>query len=176
MGVIQVIRDLDDWPAPPAPPTDTADTAEPDARADDAPPRPPAGGAWACALITEVLPGFPAAGRLRPGDRIVALDNQPIPGPANATVFERRMRQYAAGENLSLTVLRDDRLQTVTIPLANGLALAAMYRGSNHQLHQTFQDSWRDTRGRLFAPLLTEVSANPAPTRATPRTIFDALR
>ena len=168
MGVIQVIRDLSDWPAI---------AAEADGQAGPA----PGGGvlpreARACALVSEVLPGFPAAGRLRPGDRIIALDGRPIPGPANATLFERQMRQYFAGDPLRLTVLRGDATQEVTVPLTNGLGLAAMYRGSNHRLHEAYEAPWLETRDRLFAPLLTDLAPPPPPARRGPRAILDAMR
>ncbi len=130
-----------------------------------------------CALVTRVLPGFPATGRLQPRDRIVAIEQRPIPGPAPAARFEAMMGQFAAGHELQLTVLRDGQAVEVRVPLANGRGLLNMYRSPTFALTDEFSDPWLALRDRLFADLLppSAHSATPPPRRG-PRAIFDALR
>lgn len=94
------------------------------------------------ALVTRVLPGFPASGRLRPLDRIVGLDGQPLDGPANAPRFEDLMRRYRANQTLTLTVQRDLQTLDIDIPLANGQALPAMYGLPEFDLTADFDRAW----------------------------------
>ena len=170
MGVVQTVQDLPPLAEVEAP-TDATDVDGGDG-AETQPQAP-----RACALVTRVLPGFPAAGRLRMHDRIIEVEGRPIPGPANAAVFEVVMRQFAAGHELRLTVLRGDETLAVRIPLTNGRGLGAMYRPPTFELHDAYRDPWLETRDRLFAGLLPVAPADPRqPPRRGPRSIFDSLR
>jgi hypothetical protein len=131
MGVVQTVKDRDD-----------------------------AGDARSYALVTRVLSGFPAAGRLRPLDRIVALDGEPIPGPADARAFEAMMRRYEAGHELSLTVERGGQTLTVSIPLINSRALAAFYQPPAFGLHAPYQEAWEAVRDQHFSALRSPEAAS----------------
>lgn len=102
------------------------------------------------ALVTRVLPGFPAAGRLRPLDRIVAVDGQPLTGPANAPRFEDLMRRYRANQTISLTVERGPETLDLQLTLANGEALAAMYAFPDFGLTGEFDRAWTTFRQTHF--------------------------
>jgi S1-C subfamily serine protease len=79
-------------------------------------------------LISSVLPGFDAMGKLRPGDIIVALDGQPVPDsrdPQGLDAFSQRVQLKPAGSTLEMSVLREGRPIQVCIKLANAAALEA---------------------------------------------------
>ena len=98
------------------------------------------------ALVTGVLPGFPACGRLRPQDRIVALDGQPLDGPSNPTTFQSMLAPLEAGHTIILTVVRDGETLRVPLILANRAALAGLYVPPNHSLHPRFAAEWAAER------------------------------
>ncbi|MEO0513722.1 MAG: PDZ domain-containing protein [Planctomycetota bacterium] len=128
IGVVQSIQ-----VAPPPPNADGRDDG-PNAR-------PPAR-ATTFALVTRVLDGFPAAGRLRPLDRVVAVDGQTLGGPGNNQRFEDLMRRYRANQSITLTVQRDGQTVDVVITLANGNALGAMYAFPDFGLTADFEPAW----------------------------------
>jgi hypothetical protein len=55
--------------------------------------------------VDEVLPGFDAAGKLKPGDRIVAIDGMPMQVPSTATLVDAV--QAGRGAPATLVVIRD---------------------------------------------------------------------
>ncbi|MCA8967050.1 MAG: PDZ domain-containing protein, partial [Planctomycetes bacterium] len=63
--------------------------------------------------VTSVEPGSPAAGLLRPWDRILRIDGQPLAGLDVATI-DRRLRGEA-GEQVALTVVRDVEVLDITL-------------------------------------------------------------
>ena len=115
------------------------------------------------AVVSRVLLGFPAAGRLRPMDRIVAIAGEPIPGPADARIFEAMMRRYRAGDRVDVTIERGDSQLEVTIPLVNGRALASFYKPPLFDLHEAAVEAWETTAAEHFAPLLPTAVGIPTP-------------
>jgi hypothetical protein len=113
-------------------------------------------GPRASALVTRVLPGFPAMGRLRTQDRILAVDDQTLDIPANAGQFTAMMRRYPAGHPLRLTIDRGGQIMDVVVPLANGEALANFYAAPEFRLHPPYREVWRQQRELLFRPLMVE--------------------
>ncbi|GAA2724412.1 S1C family serine protease [Cellulomonas aerilata] len=68
------------------------------------------------AQITSVEPGTPAAeAGLRPGDVIIAVDGDFVTGGESLTGF---IRQHASGDDVTLTVARDDESREVGATLA----------------------------------------------------------
>lgn len=67
------------------------------------------------ALIVTVARGGPAAGALRPGDVVTAVNGKAVTGGGGLT---RAIAQAAPGSSLSLRVLRDGRPADVTVRLA----------------------------------------------------------
>ena len=66
--------------------------------------------------VREVVAGSPAAAAgLLPGDRIVAVDGQPVDHPVR---LQNRLAILPAGETARLTVARGDRELTLTVTLA----------------------------------------------------------
>lgn len=142
IGVVQSVQ-----AAPP--PLENTPELVPNANPDAVPEAGPAAGhpllhrpGQAFALVTRVLPGFPAAGRLRVMDRIVALNGTPLAGRGNAPGFEDLMRRHRANQRLTLTVQRDQQTLDVEIPLTNGLALSAMYGFPEFALTDDFGLAW----------------------------------
>lgn len=64
------------------------------------------------AVIVEVRSGGPAAGRLRPGDIVTGIGDQPITG---AGELMRRVAAAQPNEDLALNVIRDGRRMPVTV-------------------------------------------------------------
>jgi Lon-like protease len=64
------------------------------------------------ALIAAVGPDTPAAGKIEPGDLVVAVDDQRVRTPAE---LRRLLRQRAPGKSVSLTVRRGNRLREVKV-------------------------------------------------------------
>ena len=68
-------------------------------------------------LIGRVMPNSPAAqGGLREGDLIVAIEGQPV---TDSTAVQQVVERSSVGQNLSLTLRRDGREQTVTVRPGN---------------------------------------------------------
>ncbi|MFN3929526.1 MAG: S1C family serine protease, partial [Thermoflexus sp.] len=69
------------------------------------------------ARILEVLPNSPAAkAGLRPGDRIVAVEGEPVD---QAHPLADHLRRYRPGDIVHLTVLRDGEERIVAITLGH---------------------------------------------------------
>lgn len=68
------------------------------------------------AQVVEVVPDTPAAGAgLQPGDVIVAIDDSAVGSAESLTGF---VRQYASGDEVTLTVIRDGESIDLTVTLA----------------------------------------------------------
>lgn len=148
--------------------------AAPDPRSGRKAPAPGTGPPYA--LVTGVLPGFPACGRLRPRDRIVALNGRAIAGPAEPTTFQSMLDPFAAGDTVTLTVLRGGTSRSVSLTLANRAALAGIYPPPSHTLHPRFADEWAAQRkpfdwpadGAASSPGSDAASSRSDPPPATP--------
>lgn len=68
------------------------------------------------AEILEVAPDVPAAALLRPGDRLLALDDDPIADPAAIAAALRRRR---AGDRLRVLFARDREIRAVELVLSD---------------------------------------------------------
>lgn len=101
-------------------------------------------------LVSRVLPGFPAYGKLRPLDRIVAIDGQALTGPPNADQFEQLMRRYRSGQTLTLTVERGEQTFDLILTLAQSNALRQMYAVPDFGLAEPYRDHWHLLRDELF--------------------------
>jgi putative serine protease PepD len=68
------------------------------------------------AQVVDVMPDTPAAGAgLQPGDVVVAVDEHAVGSAESLTGF---VRQYASGEEVTLTVIRDGESIEITVTLA----------------------------------------------------------
>lgn len=68
------------------------------------------------AEVRQVEPGSPAAeAGLQPGDVVTAIDDRAVDSAASLTGY---VRQYAAGDQATLTVVRDGAAEQVTVTLA----------------------------------------------------------
>src|SRR6266704_2635645 len=65
--------------------------------------------------VTEVRPGAPADGKLRPGDRLVRVDGRPV---SSSKQLQRVSQGHHPGETLALTVRRGDADVAVRVPVA----------------------------------------------------------
>jgi membrane protease YdiL (CAAX protease family) len=90
------------------------------ARADD-PASPAQGGVLE---IRAVATGFPASSVLRAGDRIVALDGAPLDAKAPLEDLRRRI-QAVHGDEVSLGLVRDHKLETLRVGLPSAGAAAS---------------------------------------------------
>lgn|GEM_PF-2230639 len=164
-GSIGIVQSVQADPLPPG---------TPDPRSGRTPPAPGTGPPYA--LVTGVLPGFPACGRLRPLDRIVALNGQALAGAAEPTMFQSMLDPFAAGDTVTLTVLRGGASRSVSLTLANRAALAGIYPPPSHTLHPRFADEWAAQRkpfdwpadGATSSPGLDAAPREPAPPPAPP--------
>jgi serine protease Do len=64
------------------------------------------------AIVTDVDPGGPSAGAIRPGDVIIAVNRQPV---SNATEAGRALQQVQAGRIAQILVWRDGTQVFVTV-------------------------------------------------------------
>jgi PDZ domain-containing protein len=81
------------------------------------------------AMVSDVSPGAPAAGKLRPTDVVVAVDGRPVRAPAD---LQRLVRLRRPGESVRLTVrgpggLRTVVLRTVADPDEPGRPIIGVY-------------------------------------------------
>ena len=65
--------------------------------------------------VTEVRPGAPADGKLRPGDRLVRVDGRPV---SSIKQLQRVIQGHHPGETLALTVRRGDADVAARVPVA----------------------------------------------------------
>jgi PDZ domain-containing protein len=65
--------------------------------------------------VTEVRPGAPADGKLRPGDRLVRVDGRPV---GSIKQLQGAIQGHHPGETLALTVKRGDADVAVRVPVA----------------------------------------------------------
>lgn len=82
--------------------------------------------------VSYVYPGFPAAGKLEVGDRIVAVDGQSMPaapGDGVRLTFINMIIANQPGAIVRLTVIRDDKEREVRVKLASMNALTQIYQG-----------------------------------------------
>ncbi|MEM1109424.1 MAG: PDZ domain-containing protein [Planctomycetota bacterium] len=105
-----------------------------------------------CIVVTRVLDGFPAAGRLEPLDRLIAINDQPLDAVLNIDRFGDLIRRYPAGQEIKLTVIRSEQTLEVAVPLANGNALQAMYATPGFGLSPEFDRAWTEHRDTHFTP------------------------
>jgi len=122
-------------------------------------------------LINHILPGFPATGRLRPLDRLVALNGQPLTQTDSQKKLNSLIQSFKADQSITLTIIRGDQTRDIEVRLANHAALAGMYKPlPDSPLADEYQQLWLETRDAHFANLLPEPP--PAPEAApddTPR-------
>ena len=79
-------------------------------------------------MVVDVLPGFPAAGRLRPGDLITRFNGLPVPDQGrDAERFSAMIKQKRLGDRVRLDVRRDGRPVQIELDLASSTALEQMY-------------------------------------------------
>jgi PDZ domain-containing protein len=67
------------------------------------------------ALVSHVQPGFPAEGKVRPADVVVAVDGQPVRSPE---AVQEHMRQKTVGDTVRLTLRRSDGTEVVSLRTA----------------------------------------------------------
>jgi len=89
--------------------------------------------------VTALRPGSAAAAQLDPGDRLLALADQPLHDPRSLAAIVRSLR---AGDRVTLRLLRDGRPRTVELALE---ALPA----ETHPLAHVLYDSLESPVGRL---------------------------
>src|SRR6266702_6987872 len=65
--------------------------------------------------VSEVRPGAPADGKLRPGDRLVRVDGRPV---SSIKQLQRVIQGHHPGETLALTVRRGDADVAARVPVA----------------------------------------------------------
>ncbi|MEX0652730.1 MAG: PDZ domain-containing protein [Phycisphaeraceae bacterium] len=109
------------------------------------------GGHGAAVEIVLTLPGFPAYAALEVGDRIVAVDDQPLPPDFTADHFRELIVNFRSGETIKLTLDRHGERIDRTIELVSAQALTAMYDPTRLQLRPQFEDDWLNVRRRLLA-------------------------
>ena len=119
-------------------------------------------------LVINTLPGFPAYGRLHPGDVIFRFADQPIPpavGNNPGEHFKAMIRAHTAGDMVQLAVRRDGEELAVDLRLAGGNALQKMYPGQRSAitLQHEYAERWRQTQDRLL-----QVNPEPAGEADTP--------
>lgn len=89
--------------------------------------------------IRDVMPGSPAtAAGLRKGDRILALDGQPV---GDVPEMLRRLSDRAAGETITLTIKRRWRKFDVTLTLARMEEMGKIRASEEPEAHKTESDN-----------------------------------
>jgi Lon-like protease len=63
-------------------------------------------------VVVQAVPGYPAAGVLRAGDVITAVDGKPVAGESDLSTL---ISAHPAGSTLTVTILRDGKTQQVQV-------------------------------------------------------------
>lgn len=82
--------------------------------------------------LTHVVPGRPAEGRLEVGDRILAVDGEPLPSSNPEREFEKRVLEAGGGAatEMRFTVERKGETREVTVPVGPALKAQPFKSGS----------------------------------------------
>jgi C-terminal processing protease CtpA/Prc len=68
--------------------------------------------------VTDLQPGFPAAEVLRPGDRILAINSEPLPSDTTVESFRQHVNAALPGTVMRLQILRGREQSQVSVRLA----------------------------------------------------------
>ncbi len=82
-------------------------------------------------LVVDALPGFDAICKLRKGDLITAINDQPIPGPQDPRgldAFSQLIQLQPAGTTVLVDFLRDSTPRQTRIVLTNAVALQVNFQ------------------------------------------------
>lgn len=124
--------------------------------------------------VGQVFPGFPAAGRLEYGDRIIAVDGKALPSGTPEAVraaFVTMVTSNQPGATVQLTVVRDGKEREVRVKLASMQALRDIYANGTPMITvPELADSYRlldrrlaDAAGAPAPPLKVDLTALPPP-------------
>lgn len=124
--------------------------------------------------IGHVFPGFPAAGKLEYGDRIVAVDGKSLPSGTPEAVraaFVTMVTSNQPGASVQLTIVRDGKEREVRVKLASMTALRDIYANGTSmitipELAETYRLLDRrlaDAAGAPTPPLKVDLTALPPP-------------
>ena len=126
-------------------------------------------------LISGTKPGFPGYVHLRPGDLILAIDGEPFPEDLTWQDISERIKEYRAGQPITLDILRDGERRQVRFRLASYLRLSQVYnnrlpRGINPASYPPWRQHLRSMLGEespapavRFEPARAEDESDPAP-------------
>ncbi len=103
--------------------------------------------------VIQVMPGFPAYGVLRSGDVIVAVNGKPLPLENITEHFQRLIQNKRRGEEITLTIQRDDERLERSFKLGSLQALKQVYLsdGVRLGLRPPFREQWQARRDALIA-------------------------
>ncbi|WP_428387046.1 PDZ domain-containing protein [Mucisphaera sp.] len=110
-------------------------------------------------LVIQTLPGFPAHQRLRPGDRLIAIDGEPLTAANPVEQFQTVTQATPPGGRLGIRLWRAGRTLDVAIETAPLEALRLTYAGPQYTLTEGPALLWQGKRAELVA--LTGPAAGP---------------
>jgi hypothetical protein len=90
------------------------------------------------ARVIRVLPGFPAYGKLREGDKVLRVQGQLLDRRDSRSALEIALRRFSPDDTIDLHILRDSELIVVQIKLVRSLALTTMYGAADVRLSAPF--------------------------------------
>ncbi len=100
-------------------------------------------------LVVMTLPGFPAYALLDPGDVIIGFAGEPVPSNISPSRFQQMIRNYQAGQTISLTVVRQGDRHRLSFRFGYAQGLGEVYDTSGVTLNEPYRSSWAKLREKL---------------------------
>lgn len=108
-------------------------------------------------VVTATMPGFPGHAHLRPGDLVVAIDGRTARPHTNVTSWlSDTIGSHAPGEDITVTIVRDEQLVRLHIACAQAQALGEMYTSNGRDAafrERPYSDIWRNAQQQLTQDL-----------------------
>jgi len=114
------------------------------------------GRARSAVLVVGTIIGFPGYSHLQPGDRIIAMGEEPVPDDVDRDYLANRVEGLSPGDEVTFTLIRRGERREVTLTLVGKDALDASHEprgrfGSGVKLSDHFLKPWRERRAALLA-------------------------
>jgi len=108
----------------------------------------------AVVFVNQTFAGFPGYAYLRPGDLILAINDQTIPNHFTAEQVSREfvsmVQSHQAGLPVQLTIYRDGQTMPISFRLANATSLQQVYSRGATILQKPFFKRWATARQALL--------------------------
>lgn len=102
--------------------------------------------------IRDTLAGFPGYVELQADDVILAIDGKPLEQNVSRMDFGEMIEQRDAGTRIHFTILREGRIEDVSLILASQTAMREIYSQSHARPNDSIEGFWRIWKRSIVNP------------------------